>query len=53
MVVALGVDVHKRTHTAVAVDEVDAVGAKRGERVVPATDAGHDALLRLGAPQLR
>ena len=46
MVVALGADVHKRTHTVVAVDAVDAVGAKRGERVVPATDAGHDALLR-------
>jgi transposase len=43
MVVVLGADVHKRTHTVVA---VDAVGVKRGERVVPATDAGHDALLR-------
>lgn len=37
MVVA-GADVHKRTHTFVAVDEV---GRKLGEEVVPATTAGH------------
>ena len=43
MVVVLGADVHKRTHTVVA---VDAVGVKTGERVVAATDAGHDVLLR-------
>jgi transposase len=43
MVVVLGADVHKRTHTVVA---VDAVGVKMGERVVAATDAGHDGLLR-------
>jgi transposase len=43
MVVVLGTDVHKRSHTVVAVDQV---GAKRGERVVAATDAGHAALLR-------
>ncbi len=43
MVVVLGADVHKRTHTVVA---VDVVGAKAGERTVAATDAGHAALLR-------
>jgi transposase len=43
MVVVLGADVHKRSHTVVAVDQV---GAKRGERVVAATDVGHAGLLR-------
>jgi transposase len=43
MVVVIGVDVHKKSHTAVA---VDAVGAKRGELVATANDAGHLALLR-------
>ena len=36
--VIVGTDVHKRTHTFVAVDEV---GRKLGEKVVPATTAGH------------
>jgi transposase len=43
MVVVLGIDVHKQTHTAVAVDEV---GRELGQRVVRATDAGHRQLLR-------
>lgn len=43
MVVVLGVDVHKKTHTIVA---VDAVGRQLGELTVRATDAGHDQLLR-------
>ena len=38
--VIVGTDVHKRTHTFVAVDEV---GRKLGEKVVPATTAGHRA----------
>lgn len=41
--VVLGIDVHKGTHTAVA---VDAVGRKVGEKTVRATDAGHRQLLR-------
>jgi transposase len=36
--VVVGTDVHKRTHTFVAVDEV---GRKVGEKVVSATTAGH------------
>jgi transposase len=36
--VVVGADVHKRTHTFVAVDEV---GRKLGEKVVAATDSGH------------
>jgi transposase len=36
--VVVGTDVHKRTHTFVAVDEV---GRKLGEKVVAATTAGH------------
>ena len=40
--VVVGTDVHKRTHTFVAVDEV---GRKLGEKVVPATTAGHDKAL--------
>jgi transposase len=43
MVVMLGVDVHKDTHTTVAADEV---GRQLGERVVRATDAGHRQLVR-------
>lgn len=43
MVVVLGIDVHKSTHTAVAVDEV---GRELGEKTVRATDAGHRQLLR-------
>jgi transposase len=42
MVVMLGVDVHKDTHTTVAADEV---GRQRGERMVRATDAGHRQLV--------
>ena len=42
MVVLLGIDVHKATHTAVAVDEV---GQKIGQCVVAATDGGHRQLL--------
>lgn len=40
--VVVGTDVHKRTHTFVAVDEV---GRKLGEKVVKATTAGHDKAL--------
>ena len=36
--VVVGADVHKRTHTFVAVDEV---GRKLGEKVVAATSCGH------------
>ena len=36
--VVVGADVHKRTHTFVAVDEV---GRKLGEKTVEATTAGH------------
>jgi transposase len=43
MVVVLGADVHKRTHTVVA---VDAVGKKQGQLTVAATDTGHAGLLR-------
>jgi transposase len=42
MVVMLGVDVHKDTHTTVAADEV---GRQLGERLVRATDAGHRQLV--------
>ncbi|MFB9240055.1 IS110 family transposase [Plantactinospora siamensis] len=42
MVVVLGVDVHKDTHTVVGADQA---GRKVGERVVRATDAGHRQLL--------
>jgi transposase len=40
--VVVGTDVHKRTHTVAAVDEV---GRKLGEKVVPATTAGHTKAL--------
>jgi transposase len=43
MVVVLGIDVHKGTHTAVAVDEI---GRELGQKTVRATDAGHRQLLR-------
>ena len=43
MVVVVGIDVHKGTHTTVAVDEV---GRELGQRTVRATDAGHRQLLR-------
>jgi transposase len=42
MVVMLGVDVHKDTHTIVGADQA---GRKIGERTVRATDAGHRQLL--------
>jgi transposase len=43
MVVVLGVDVHKDTHTTVAIDEV---GRRCGERTVRAIDSGHAQLVR-------
>src|SRR3954470_17793701 len=44
MVVTIGIDVHKNTHCAVAIDEV---GRPQGRPVtVRATDAGHRQLLR-------
>ena len=43
--VTIGADLHKRWHTAVAVDEQ---GRKLAERTVRATPAGHLELLRLG-----
>lgn len=41
--VVVGADVHKRTHTFVAVDEV---GRQLGHKTVPATTAGHHDALR-------
>jgi transposase len=41
--VVVGADVHKRTHTFVAVDEV---GKKLGDKVVSATCSGHHQALR-------
>ena len=41
--VVVGADVHKSTHTFVAVDEV---GKKLGEKVVRATSSGHHQALR-------
>lgn len=41
--VVVGADVHKRTHTFVAVDEV---GRKLGEKVVEATSTGHRQAVR-------
>ncbi|MTH67596.1 IS110 family transposase [Agromyces bracchium] len=41
--IVIGADVHKATHTFVAVDEV---GRKLAERTVKATTAGHEAVLR-------
>ncbi len=41
--VVVGADVHKRTHTFVAVDEV---GRQLGHKTVPATTAGHQVALR-------
>lgn len=43
MVIVIGADVHKATHTFVAVDEV---GRKLGERTVRATTTGHEGALR-------
>ena len=41
--VVIGTDVHKRSHTFVAVDEV---GRKLGEKTVAATTTGHRKALR-------
>lgn len=41
--IVIGIDPHKRTHTAAAVD--GGLGELRGERTVPARRAGHDELL--------
>lgn len=41
--VVIGIDSHKRTHTAVA---ADGTGRKLGEKTVPATSAGHLELVR-------
>jgi transposase len=43
MVIVIGADVHKATHTFVAVDPV---GRKLGERTVKATTTGHESALR-------
>ena len=40
---AIGVDCHKKTHCAVAVDQT---GRQFGEKTVPATAEGHEAVLR-------
>lgn len=48
MVIVLGADVHKATHTFVAVDEV---GRKVGERTVKATTVGHESALRWARSQ--
>ena len=40
--VMIGTDSHKRTHTAVALDEV---GRRLAEKTVPATSDGHFALV--------
>ena len=50
MVVMLGVDVHKDTHTIVGTDEA---GRKVGERTVRATDAGHRSLVGWARSQFR
>jgi len=54
MVIVIGADVHKATHTFVAVDEV---GRKLAERTVRATTSGHDGALRWAraafGPELR
>src|SRR5215203_4969554 len=46
MVVVVGIDVHKGTHTAVAVDEA---GRQLAQRMVRATSAGHQQLVRWAA----
>jgi transposase len=48
--VVIGADVHKRTHTFVAVDEV---GRKLGEKVVVATTAGHAEAVMWAREQFR
>src|SRR6185312_14261361 len=47
--VVVGADVHKRTHTFVAVDEV---GRQLGEKVVETTTAGHRKAVRWAREQL-
>lgn len=42
--IVIGIDAHKRSHTAVAVD--GATGQALGEQTVPADDDGHRKLLR-------
>ena len=44
--IVIGIDSHKRTHTAVA---VDGTGRKLAERTLPATSAGHLELVRWAA----
>ena len=46
--VVVGADVHKRTHTFVAVDEV---GRRLGEKVVAATTVGHRQGMRWARDQ--
>lgn len=41
--IVVGIDCHKKTHTAVALDAVS--GERRAELTVPARDAGHERLL--------
>lgn len=41
--VVIGADVHKRTHTFVAVNDI---GVKLGQKVVPATTPGHQSAVR-------
>ena len=48
--VVVGADVHKRTHTFVAVDEV---GRKLGQLTVKATATGHDKACAVGAGRVR
>src|SRR5690606_34966028 len=48
MVIVIGADVHKATHTFVAVDEV---GRHLGEKTVRATTAGHETALRWARSQ--
>lgn len=48
MVIVIGADVHKATHTFVAVDEV---GRKLAEKTVKATTAGHGVALRWARTQ--
>jgi transposase len=43
VVIVIGIDAHKRTHTLVAVDDV---GVKLGEKTVEATGRGHASALR-------
>lgn len=45
--IVIGADVHKRTHTLVAVDAE--IGRKRAERTIQATDAGHLEALRFAS----